>query len=459
MRARTICAAWVNCWLLAHLAFAVNRPHPPCEVQAVAYDGWKAEQVSNAWVQLTIVPQLGGRLMQVRFGDHDYLFVNPEYKGKYLPPSEGAAKGKWFNYGGDKIWPMPEGSNDAHHWPGPLSDALDDGVYQLTVVSQDQTCAVRLEGPADPKTGLQYTREISLKRDSPEIFFRASMTNIVGHPIEWAMQSVTEYDTSDHRNDGAYNHDFWAFTPVNPESAYFNLYQVRDGLADDPSFEVVDQMFKLHWLYLENEVWLDSTAGWLAVVDGASRYAMVERFQYEKGANYPGKASVIFYKNGAALELDRSGVPTLRSSTPRETPYYMEAEINSPIIHLQPGESYSLKTHWLPARAAPGLAAVTDVAVIDRPVEAVLSAEGVRFTGSFGVFFPGELVAHGFDSSGVETDVISLFSVDPANSVDLHQQVKLSPSAVRVEIHLVSDDGVDRGLLGEVFIRKAERGS
>lgn len=33
-----------------------------------------------------------------------------------------------FNYGGDKLWPLPEGTQDEQHWAGPLSDALDDGV-------------------------------------------------------------------------------------------------------------------------------------------------------------------------------------------------------------------------------------------------------------------------------------------------------------------------------------------
>src|SRR5581483_10855910 len=368
MRSLLICASLMSCLLSAGSALAGESSHPHCQLQSVEFEGWQAEQISNTWVRLTVVPQLGGRLMQVRFGDHDYLFVNPEYKGKYFPPSEGDGKGKWFNYGGDKIWPMPEGLNDDHHWPGPLADVLDDGAYKLTVVSQDPTCTVKLDGPPDPKTGLQYSREITLTRDSPEISFRASMKNIVGHAIDWSMQSVSQYDTSDRHNDGNYNRDFWAFTPVNAQSAYFNSYQVRDGLADDPSFEVDDHLFKLHWLYLENEVWLDSNAGWLAVVDGSSRYAMVERFQYDKSAEYPGKATLIFYKNGAALALDPNGMPALRSSIPSNTPFYMEAEINSPIVHLQPGESYSMTTHWFPTSADHDFETVTDVALIDRPL-------------------------------------------------------------------------------------------
>jgi hypothetical protein len=210
---------------------------------------------------------------------------------------------------------------------------------------------VRLDGPADPVTGLQYSREISLGADSPRISFHAMMKNATGHPIRWSMQSVSQYNTSDAHNPAEYNHQFWAFAPVNPASAYFNKYQVRAGLADDPSFAVSGSLFKLHWLYLENEVWLDSSAGWLAVVDADSQFAMVERFRFVKGADYPGKASLIFYKNGAALGLNEKGRPELRSTEVESTPYYMEAEVNSPMIDLQPGESYAMDTNWWPTRA------------------------------------------------------------------------------------------------------------
>ena len=72
---------------------ASTAAHAPCRVRSTSYEGWKAEEVGNDWVRLTIVPQLGGRLMQVTFNAHDYLFVNPKYKGKYFPPSEAAKMG------------------------------------------------------------------------------------------------------------------------------------------------------------------------------------------------------------------------------------------------------------------------------------------------------------------------------------------------------------------------------
>src|SRR6266481_5394115 len=66
--------------------------HDDCRVESVDYKGWHAQQVSNRWVQLVVIPQNGGRLIQVTFAGHPYLFVNPKFAGKYFPP----ASGQWF---------------------------------------------------------------------------------------------------------------------------------------------------------------------------------------------------------------------------------------------------------------------------------------------------------------------------------------------------------------------------
>ncbi len=394
--------------------------------------------------------------MQVTFGNHPYLFVNPQLKGKYIPPSEGAEKGKWFNYGGDKIWPLPEGSQDAQHWPGPISDVLDDGNYDFKVLSHDGVCTVRLEGPADPRTGLQYSREISLDSDSPEITFHAVMKNATDHLIRWSMQSVTQYDTASADSPKTYNRDFWAFTLTNANSAYDDGYRVRLGPSNDPAYSVKNGLFALHWLYFEREVWLDSSSGWLAVVDGSAHYAMVERFPYAE-AEYPGKATVIFYTNGPAVEFNDKGMPFLTSSNPADTPYYMEAEVNSPMVLLKPGETYALDTKWFPTRFAGRPESVTETGITGSGLTASRSGNSVSLSGSFGVFFPGSLTAYLFDIRGTQTGVVPLQSVSPLDIVEVHREIPVSPATARISIHLMDERGMDRGSLVEASIFKADR--
>lgn len=426
----------------------------PCTIRSVEFDGWQGKEVANDWVRLTFVPQLGGRLMQVAFDGHSYLFVNPVYKGKYISPDE--ANGRWINYGGDKIWPLPEGNADEQHWNG-ASTALDDGNYTFSIVSQSPRCTVRLEGPPDKPTGLEYTREITIGSDSPEIFFHAITKNISGHSITWSVQSVSQYDLADANDPKGYNHDFWAFAALNPNSAYLNGYHVYDGFATDPSFKPGGGLFRLNWKYLENEVWLDSTAGWIAVVDGATHYAMVEKTKYFAGANYPGKATVIFYKNGPSLRLTVDGMPHLTSSSLEETPYYMEAELNSPMAVLAPGETYTMDSQWFPTRASHApIDTVTDAGLVVKPLTAVRTAGKLEMSGSFGVFFPGELSVFMYDAEGTEKNELPLEAVRPQDAIDVHQTITPYPGIARISVHLIDTGGLDRGALGEVSLTTSD---
>lgn len=433
---------------------SVSHPASQCTIRSVEFDGWHGEEIANDWVHLTFVPQLGGRLMQVTFDGHNYLFVNPVYRGKYISPEE--ANGRWINYGGDKVWPLPEGNDDEHHWNG-ASTALDDGIYTFTILSQSPRCAVRLEGPPDKPTGLQYTREISIGSDSPEILFHTITKNISGHSIAWSVQSVSQYDLSDANDPKHYNHDFWAFAALNPNSAYLNGYHVYDGFATDPSFKPRDGLFRLNWKYLENEVWLDSTAGWIAVVDGASHYAMVEKTKYFAGANYPGKATVIFYKNGPSVRLNNDGLPYLTSTKLDETPYYMEAELNSPMAVLAPGQTYTMDSQWLPTRASHvSIDTVTDAGLVVRPLTAAKAAGKIEISGSFGIFFPGELRVFMYDAGGTEKNEMLLQAARPQDAIDVHQMIAATPDIVRISLHLIDTSGLDRGALGEVSLTTSD---
>jgi len=448
--------------VLVYLIVAVTPVQPgqqsapassPCVAEPTRYKGWDAERMSNRWVTLIFIPKLGGRLMQVTFGGHDYLFVNPLYLGKYFPPSQAVAEKKWFNYGGDKIWPLPEGPGE-DQWPV-ASDVLDDGIYQLTPVKTGTAdCKLHLQGPPDDRTGLEYSRDISIDADSPKIRFRAQMQNITGHDIKWSMQSVTQYNTADPRDPSNYNHDFWAFTPANPASAFNRKFDAHSGPIDHPSYSVRNNLFTLHWKYLEGEVGVDSTAGWVAVVDGLSSFAMLERFRYFPGADYPERASVIFYVDGPSFELNNNGMPEISRPKLEDAPFYMEAELNSPLVQLAPGETSTLESEWFPTRMTSQFVNATEAGMIGRELAASTAPGGVRLTGFFGVFYAGRLVARVYDARGVAIKTIDIAKADPLEAVSLDTVVSVPPEAAKVSLHLVDEQGLDRGSLGVVEVAK-----
>jgi hypothetical protein len=422
-----------------------------CHVEAADYKGWHAQQISNKWVQLVVVPQNGGRLMQVTFSGHAYLFNNPKLAGKYLPPSNS----QWFNYGGDKMWLLPEGNDDEQHWPG-NSDLLDDGPFTFRKVSEVQRCEVELTSPADPLTGVQFIRTIRLDGDSPRIAFHTTMKNVTGHTLEWSMQSVSQYDTtvSQLQSQGGaaqINKDFRTFTPANPSSSYLNRYHVRFGPAENPAASVRDDgLFTVHYAHLAAELWIDSKDGWLAVVDGGSQYAMVERFQYDETRPYPGKASVIFWTNGPELRLNDDGVASV-SADPDASPYYLEAELNSPMCRLRAGESCTFETEWFPTRSGSEFHGVSDAGIVIRPLRATNLENGkVSLSGSFGVFFSGHLLARFYDEHGRALGTMPIKDVTPTDVVSLESEITPPSKPGRISLHLVDESGVDRGALQEV---------
>jgi hypothetical protein len=411
-----------------------------CGIRPVSYKGWSAQEIRNEWVTLTLVPKLGGRLMQVTFGQHEYLFVNKSYEGKYLPPLAPDAPPTWYNYGGDKIWPLPEGRKDEKHWPGPLADPLDDGDYAFSILSQGEICKVRLDGPPDPRTGLQYSREISLQAGSPRISFRAVMKNASAHPIEWSVQSVTQYNTADSSGQKA-SADIWAFIAANEHSSFSGGFFVRSGSAPS-GLSFRNGLVSLNYSSAECELWFDTQGGWLAVADSATRYAMVERFHLEEGKEYPGKASVIFYANDG--------------NDPEEKAlYYMEAEINSPMVRLQPGEVYAMDTEWYPIRAGKEFFGVTDAGVIAEHLRISGEKGAQKLTGEFGVFFSGELRAKFFGEDGKQISEKKLRRVTPQEAVRLDEKISPPKNANRLALHLIDLRGQDRGVLDEISLAPA----
>ena len=437
----------ISCCLGA--MFAAIAGAQQCSVRPLEYKGWQAQQISNASVRLTVVPQLGGRLMQVEFDGHPYLFVNPKFEGKYIPPEQAA--GRWINYGGDKLWPMPEGNEDEAHWV--LESAtLDDRPYAFKVLEQGARCIVELTGPEDQTTGLKYTRQITLDARSPAIHFHAVMHNATSHTLQWSVQSVSQYNLASAKPSGGYNRDFWAYTSANSSSAYLGGFHVRSGLVDDPSFSVKDGLFRLHWMYLQNEVWIDSTAGWLAVADGESGFGMIERFTYDPSANYPDKTTVIFYKNGPSVEFNAAGDPELSSRRPEETPYYMEAEINSPLVTLPAGAGTSFDTTWFPLRTTSDVKRVTEAGIVTQRLHACQDKSELKLTGAFSVVFPGHLQLRIYNTGGREAKRTELDEAGPDRPVNLNRNIAVDFPIGRVALHLIDGFGSDWGLLDDTAI-------
>jgi hypothetical protein len=146
-------------------------------------------------------------------------------------------------------------------------------------------------------------------------------------------------------------------------------------------------------------------------------------------------------------------MPHLTSSSLEETPYYMEAELNSPMAVLTPGQTYTMDSQWFPTRASHApIDSVTDAGLVIRPLTAARTAGKIEISGSFGVFFPGELRVFMYDAEGTEKNEMLLQAVRPQDAIDVHQTIAATPDIARISLHLIDTSGLDRGALGEVLI-------
>src|SRR5690606_9267285 len=100
------------------------------------------------FLKVLITPALGGRMMQIELNGHPYFFNNEALLGAVAEDGE---TDKWLNYGGEKIWPAPQGWGLPDHWPGPPDPVLDGGAYE--VLEQDSASGkqyLRMRSQADP---------------------------------------------------------------------------------------------------------------------------------------------------------------------------------------------------------------------------------------------------------------------------------------------------------------------
>ena len=86
--------------------------------------------------------------------------------------------------------------------------------------------------------------------------------------------------------------------------------------------------------------------------------------------------------------------------------------------------------------------------MIGKPLTATSTPAGLVLSGSFGVFYAGDLVAHFYGRGGGGT--AKLMSVTPTEPVPLQTTLQAPPHTNRVSVHLVDASGLDRGPLGEV---------
>jgi hypothetical protein len=244
------------------------------------------------------------------------------------------------------------------------------------------------------------------------------------------------------------------YVPINPKSLYPQGYTHIYGDARHPSDTVIDggRLLKIHYLYRVGKVGVDSSAGWMAVVNGQKNIGLVENFDYFPEREYPDQVSVEEWNDGPGV-ISRTAFDQTLADDPKRTPYFLESEVLSPFARLDPGQQYEFTVYWSPASVTNPVHDAVWAGAISEPLTATREGNQITLRGVFGVFTPGTLEAQFYNPIGQIIDREALQSVDPREVVRLDKTLALPADTYRVSVRVRDADGENRGFLGNVLLK------
>jgi hypothetical protein len=407
------------------------------------YNGWPVHYLRNDMMSMYIAPQFGGRIIQLALKDHEFLYVNHSLNS-CSPDASRLGPGKtWLNYGGEKVWPAPQGFSSTDEWPGPPDPILDGGAYGLEETGNPDGMIFSLVSEYDNYTGLRIRRNISMDKTGTSIGINVQFTNQSNSPKTWSAWPVCQVQTDDLAEPGRYR----IICPTNQNSQFPNGYTVLHGLVNNPQFSkdntgnlIVEQ----HGIV--GKVGLDTRANWMAFVDRKLGKALVMSFSPAEGS-YPENTSVQIWVQGKGIIYSRNRIVQFESNT---TPY-MEMEILSTLHTLAPQESfhfaYTIKSCTIPVNCS--VHTVESEGIIAQPLSIVPHGTNLLIKGQYGVFKTAFITIKAtFPESGNFITIAKL-TATPDKPVSIEESVPVEsiPAHSFTISVLLQDDGMDEVIL------------
>ena len=418
----------------------------------IDFHGWNGFEIGNGIVRLVAVPDIGGRIMAYDLGDYPFLYVDRPLAGKLFSPEENQGDGSlaaWKNYGGDKTWPSPQGWDNDQQWAGPPDGILDTGRYQLETFSADaDSVSLKMTSPVGSPTGVQITRQITLRSGSSRVALDLSFRNISQRKIRWSIWDVVQLAAERVTADGQLAPETGCVVsaPLNPKSKFDAGYYVMFGDPKNPQW----QSDKQSGLFLGNYQWeigkvgLDSCGNWAAFANKSSQHAFAARYTAQPGQEYP--------DDGAGVEfwtVGRGKVANLDYE--KEQIFLMEVEILSPFQNIESGQTASFSIEWGACRCPGPIMDVTEGGCVARKLSAQRKGDFVYIRGDFGTFDEGLLRLEWLDPAGLVTDSVDLGAVNPLGAIRLDEKYTVHKGSSRVRLGVVT--GHTQNLLGETEIQ------
>ena len=313
----------------------------------VEYNGWKCVVMKNDTTEVTVAPQLAGRIIQYQVDGVEWLWVNKALAGKVFPVEENNNMEVWKNYGGDKLWPAPQGWDRPDQWPGPGDDVIE-LPHTLTIVKKEGP-VVSLTMTGSDKggwAGVQFTRTLTLRDGSNKVEEEITMKNVSSKEVSWGIWEVAQmYWTARGDKKGAsdWNEAAYLAVPMNAKSRWPEKYRVMFGEAFSFNWQpdYAKDLMIVRYMNMVGKIVMDDAAGWAAMVDPSVGATFVLRFPYDPKATYPDGGN---YESWVAGKGEYVHKHKLRVAPDDPTSRLIEMEVLGPKVKLAPGQTTALKT-------------------------------------------------------------------------------------------------------------------
>ncbi|WP_339840801.1 DUF4380 domain-containing protein [uncultured Maribacter sp.] len=393
-------------------------------LRASSYLGWDVYLLENDWMKISIAPQLGGRIIQLELAGHEFLYANKDLAQKWSGSIVEESDGVWRNYGGEKIWPAPQGWDHANQWPGPPDEVLDGGLYSI----EERVDAVHgseafLVSPVDDFTGLQIQRAIGLIPEKSGVRIKAQFTNFSDRPKKWSIWPVCQLKTEDFGEEVEYQ----VVCPISEHTQYDQGFKVMHGLVNNPQYRRNKNHLLVDYSYLVGKVGLDTDANWVAYIHKKTGKVLVYRFLVEKNGTYPDNTSVQIWSQGKGLIHSRNRIIEYGNDK-RSNPPYLEVEVLSPLVELQPKGSMTFEYEILTSTLSEycDISDVNEFGIIEDPICVQEQGDGFQLKAKYGVFGKGILKIQLVSSSE-----------DYAENAEAIFQAEVSPiTGVSIDVNL-----------------------
>jgi hypothetical protein len=272
----------------------------------IDYHGWAgAYRLTNGTVELVYVPQVGRIMRYGYIGKSNVLWENPGMAGKVVKPS--ANLKDWANFGGDKLWPAPQ-----DRWGWPPDPFIDPGTYSVTVSANKH---LLIMGQPSVKSGMRFSRDISLTRADTGVIIVNTMTNTDKESVHWGLWEITQVDDPEVAGIPAAGNE--GFKLLTQGQTPTNAVTVTNGIARvrrDPK--------------KSGKIGSTAAGGWVISERNGVRFRVAASPSEKRNPEYP--------DGGCRQEVYWNQDPDK----------YVELELLGPVVHIAPGESVTQTVRW-----------------------------------------------------------------------------------------------------------------